>query len=93
MLMKEMFKRVRIAVYLSAIITIALGIVLIVWPLEVTGIICRVLGALLTIMGAVYLFGYFVEGKGILSVAGGLLFALLGVWVFLRPPMRMRTGS
>lgn len=85
MLMKEMFKRVRIAVYLSAIITIALGIVLIVWPLEVTGIICRVLGALLTIMGAVYLFGYFVEGKGILSVAGGLLFALLGVWVFLRP--------
>ena len=70
--MKELFKRIRIAVYLSAVLTIAMGVVLIVWPMEVTGLICRVSGALLTIMGAVYLFGYFVEKKGILSVAGGI---------------------
>lgn len=83
--MKELFERIRIAVYLSAILTIVSGIVLIIWPLEVTGFICRVLGILLTVMGAVYLFGYFVEGKGILSVTGGLLFALLGIWIFLKP--------
>ncbi len=83
--MKELFKRIRIAVYLSAVLTIAMGVVLIVWPMEVTGLICRVSGALLTIMGAVYLFGYFVEKKGILSVAGGLLFVLLGVWIFIWP--------
>lgn len=83
--MKEFFKRIRIAAYLSAILTIALGVVLIARPLEVTGLICRILGMLLAVMGAVYLFGYFVEGKGILSVSGGLLFALLGIWIFLRP--------
>lgn len=83
--MREFLKQVRFAVYLSAVLTIASGIVLIVWPLEVTGIICRVLGALLVFMGAVYLFGYFVDGRGSLSVAGGLMFLLLGVWIFLRP--------
>lgn len=83
--MKEFLKQIRFAVYLSAVLTIVSGIVLIAWPLEVTGIICRVLGALLVVMGAVYLFGYFVEGRGSLSVAGGLLFLLLGVWIFIRP--------
>lgn len=83
--MKDIFKQMRVAVYLSAVLTIVSGVVLIAWPLEVTGIICRVIGALLVVMGAVYLFGYFVEGKGILTVAGGLLFLLLGVWIFVRP--------
>lgn len=83
--MKEIFKKLRLAAYVAAILTIALGIVLIAWPLEVTGLICRILGAVLAVMGAVYLFGYFVEGKGILTVTGGLLFLLLGVWIFITP--------
>lgn len=83
--MKEFFKKLRIAAYMTAILTIALGAVLIAWPLEVTGLICRVLGAILVVMGAVYLFGYFVEGRGILAVTGGLLFLLLGVWIFITP--------
>lgn len=83
--MREFFKKLRIAAYVSALLTIALGGVLIAWPLEVTGLICRVLGALLVVMGAVYIFGYFVEGRGILSITGGLLFLLLGVWIFLTP--------
>ena len=83
--MKEFFKKLRIAAYMTAILTIALGAVLIAWPMEVTGLICRVLGAILVVMGAVYLFGYFVEGRGILAVTGGLLFLLLGVWIFITP--------
>jgi len=83
--MREFFKKLRIAAYVSAILTIALGGVLIAWPLEVTGLICRILGALLAVMGAVYIFGYFVEGRGILSITGGLLFLLLGVWIFITP--------
>lgn len=83
--MKEFFKRLRIAAYLSAVLTIALGGILIVWPMEVTGLICRVLGALLVVMGAVNIFGYFVEGRGILSITGGLLFLFLGVWIFITP--------
>ncbi len=83
--MKEFFKKLRIAAYVTAILTIVLGVVLIAWPLEVTGLICRILGALLVVMGAVYLFGYFVEGRGILTVTGGLLFLFLGVWIFITP--------
>ena len=83
--MKEFFKKLRIAAYVSAMLTIALGGVLIAWPLEVTGLICRILGALLVVMGAVYIFGYFVEGRGMLSISGGLLFLLLGVWIFITP--------
>ncbi|MCI9122893.1 MAG: DUF308 domain-containing protein [Eubacterium sp.] len=83
--MKEFFKKLRLAVYLTAILTIVLGGVLAAWPMEVTALICRILGALLAIMGAVYLFGYFMEGKGILTVTGGLLFLLLGVWIFITP--------
>ncbi len=83
--MKELFKKLRIAAYVTAVLTIALGAVLIAWPMEVTGLICRILGAILVIMGAVYLFGYFVEGRGILAVTGGLIFLLLGVWIFITP--------
>ena len=61
--MKELFKKLRIAAYVSAILTIALGGILIAWPMEVTGLICRILGAILVIMGAVYLFGYFVDDR------------------------------
>ena len=83
--MKELFQKLRIAAYVSAVLTIALGGILIAWPIEVTGLICRVLGALLVVMGAVYIFGYIIEGRGILTVAGGLLFLLLGVWIFITP--------
>lgn len=54
--MKEFFKKLRIAAYVTALLTIALGVVLVAWPMEVTGLICRVLGALLVVMGAVYIF-------------------------------------
>lgn len=83
--MKEFFKKLRTAAYVTALLTIALGVVLVAWPMEVTGLICRVLGALLVVMGAVYIFGYFVEGRGILAITGGLLFLLLGVWIFITP--------
>lgn len=83
--MKELFQKLRIAAYVSAVLTIALGGILIAWPMEVTGLICRVLGVLLVVMGAVYIFGYIMEGKGILTVTGGLLFLLLGVWIFITP--------
>lgn len=88
--MKELFKQIRLAVYLSAVLTIIFGVVLIARPLEVQGLICRVLGILLAVMGMVNVFGYFVDGKGMLSAAGGLLFTLLGIWIFLRPDSVMQ---
>ena len=83
--MRDFFKRIRFEVYLTALLTVAMGVVLIVWPLEVTGLICRIIGVLLIIMGAANLFSYFVDKKGMLTVTGGLIFLLLGVWIFVRP--------
>ena len=82
--MKEFFKKLRTAAYVTALLTIALGVVLVAWPMEVTGLICRVLGALLVVMGAVYIFGYFVEGRGILAITGGLLFCCWAYGFLLR---------
>ena len=83
--MKDYFRRVRLDIYLSAILTVIIGVVLILWPLEVTGVICRIFGIILAVMGAVYLFGYFANGNGVFSITGGLVFLLLGFWIFLRP--------
>ena len=83
--MKALFQRIRFEIYLSAILTIALGVVLLIWPSTVTTVICQVLGAMMAVMGAVWIFGYFVDKKGILYISGGLLFLLLGIWIFLRP--------
>lgn len=83
--MKELFKRIRLEAYLTSLLTIAAGVMLVAWPMEVTGLICRIFGVMLIVMGAVHLFSYFMEGTGMFSVAGGLLFLLLGVWIFTHP--------
>lgn len=84
--MKEIFKRIRFDVLISAILCIAFGIVLMIWPLEVTSIICRILSVILIIMGAVYLVSYFINGdNNKFKVAGGLIILLIGVWILLKP--------
>jgi uncharacterized membrane protein HdeD (DUF308 family) len=84
--MKKFFRHIRFDVLLSAILCIAFGIVLILYPTEVTAIICRIFAAILIIMGAGYIFSYFAnEKKNTLRIAGGLVFLLVGVWVLIRP--------
>ena len=83
--MMEFLKRIRLDIYLSAVLTMVTGVVLILWPLQVTGVICQIFGIILAIMGAVYLLGYFANGSGTFSIMGGLIFLLLGMWIFMRP--------
>ena len=49
--MKDFFKRVKADAIMSAVLCIALGVVLIVWPGETIDIVCKVLAAGLIILG------------------------------------------
>ena len=54
--MKDFFKRVKADAIMSAVLCIALGVVLIVWPGETINIVCKVLAAGLISLGGVDLF-------------------------------------
>lgn len=73
----------------TAIITILVGIVLVIWP-DITGrFLCYVLGVALMIMGALQLIIFFrEETRGFFSkfsMIMGLILIFLGIWVCVRP--------
>ena len=65
--MKDFFKRVKADAIMSAVLCIALGVVLIVWPGETIDIVCKVLAAGLIILGGVELFSYITKRNGLCS--------------------------
>lgn len=84
--MKEFFKRVKASMILSALMCLALGVVLLVWPKETIDIFCKVLAAGLIIMGIVDLMSYFMN-RAVQAFSGilGLIVMLVGFWVFIKP--------
>ena len=84
--MKEALKRIKADVILSAVLCMALGVVLFVWSDQTINAICMVLACGLVVMGVVNLAGFFTNRvmntfSGIL----GLVLVLVGVWLFARP--------
>ena len=77
--MRELAERIKIDVIISAFICIALGIVLILWPVEVTTVVCKAIGAVIAFLGAVRTIGYILHREEEHSVM------LVGVWIFLKP--------
>jgi uncharacterized membrane protein HdeD (DUF308 family) len=84
--MKELMRRIRADYMLSSLLCIAMGVVFIVNPDDVSSVIGTVCAAVLIIIGLVYLGSYFlhVVTNGI-SAAMGAVVLLLGVWVLLQP--------
>ena len=71
---------------MSAVLCIALGVVLIVWPGETINIVCKVLAAGLIILGGVELFSYITNRNGYMFTGIlGLIVLIVGVWIFLKP--------
>ena len=56
--MKETLKRIKADVILSALLCVALGVVLIIWSDETISAICMLLAFGLIVMGVVNLVGY-----------------------------------
>lgn len=84
--MKETMKRIKADIILSALMCIALGVVLLVWPTETIDIFCRVLAVGLVVMGVVDLGSYFMN-RSIHPFAGvlGFIVILVGIWIFIQP--------
>lgn len=85
--MKEIVEKLKIDVIVTALGCIGLGIVLILWPVEVTTVVCEVIGAIIAFLGAVRIIGYFLrkEKKHSLHLLLGLILLLVGIWIFLKP--------
>lgn len=84
--MKETLKRIKADIIVSALICVALGVVLLIWPAKTIDIFCKILAIGLIIMGVVDMVSYFMN-KSIHPFAGalGLIVFLVGIWVFIKP--------
>ncbi len=84
--MKEVMKRIKADMIVSALLCAALGVVLLVWSEETIDIICRALAAILMVLGVIQLASYFLNRlESVFHVAFGLIELLVGVWIFLKP--------
>ncbi len=84
--MRETLKRVKADVTLSAILCVALGVVLVFWSEETIHVICKLLAVGLMIIGGVNLAGYFISHfKQTFTGILGAIVLLIGFWIFLKP--------
>lgn len=72
----------------AAVLCILFGLALIIWPEQARQAICLVLGALLTLIGAILIIAYFTRQAMLtgtqFSLAFGVISAMLGLFLLLR---------
>lgn len=84
--MKDVLKKVKADMILSAVLCVAMGIVIFLRPAETIDVVCKVLAIGLAVLGGVELFSYFMN-KAVHPFSGilGLIVLLIGIWIFLKP--------
>lgn len=92
--MKDFMQELKLNFILTALFCIVCGVVLFVWPDVSARIVCMVLGAILVLMGAVYLVSFFSSPAGSFMKQIYLLlticFVAIGVWILLKPEFVIR---
>lgn len=92
--MKDFMQELKLNFILTALFCIVCGVVLFVWPDVSARIVCMVLGAILVLMGAVYLVSFFSSPAGSFMKQIHLLlticFVAIGVWILLKPEFVIR---
>lgn len=84
--MKEILRKIKADVILSAVLCIVLGIILFLYTEQATSLFCKLLAVVLIIMGAAHLITYFTDRVGNnLRLIGGIIVLLLGLWIFINP--------
>ena len=79
-------KRIKLMSMITALLTIALGVVLIMYPVETTLIAVRIVGGFLLILGGVgAVAGFMADKHNKIFMIGGLIIAFLGVWILVKP--------
>lgn len=87
--MKEKIKEIKLNYILSSLLEIAGGVVLFIWPDLSLQVVCRLVGAILIIMGLVHLVRFWGAKQGTLmrslEMLLAIVFAAVGVLIFLNP--------
>ncbi|MCR5639773.1 MAG: DUF308 domain-containing protein [Lachnospiraceae bacterium] len=84
--MFEALKRIRLHVTLSAVLTLALGVVLIARPVSAVLVIAQAVGVLVIIIGVLMLVGGIASGgRSYGGIIAGAIVALIGGWVLMNP--------
>ncbi|MDY2699040.1 MAG: HdeD family acid-resistance protein [Suilimivivens sp.] len=89
--MTEFLKGLKANYTMSAILSIIMGLVLLIWPGTTTQIVCTMLGIVLLSYGIIQIVMFLwtrektVFSQGILLL--GIIFAVIGAWIILKPEM------
>ena len=85
--MRDLLKRIKMDAIISAAACITFGIVLILWPVRFTTIVCQTIAVVIAVLGAVRVISYVMhaEEKNRLDLPLGLILFMIGIWIFLKP--------
>lgn len=84
--MREMLRKIKADVVLSAILCIILGIVLFVYTAQATNLICTILALFLIVMGAGHIVTYLLnKNKNTVRLICGIIVLVIGVWILANP--------
>lgn len=87
--MGNLLKRLKTNVIISAVLCMALGIILVLWPDMSMRIVCIAIGAVLIVGGLMRLAGYYMNRDGSMyaqfSLIMGIVLVVVGVWIVLKP--------
>lgn len=84
--MKDTMKKIKADVILSALLCVAMGVVLLVWPDKTIDVFCKVLAGGLVLIGIVNLVSYFTnKSMHPFGAVLGTIATLVGVWIFGHP--------
>lgn len=85
------FKEMKANYTLSALLCMALGLILVIWPGKSTQIVCMVLGFVLMAYGIIQIAVYLFNREKTLALQGllvlGIIFAVIGAWILFKPEM------
>lgn len=87
--MEHILKKIKTNVMASALLCVALGIVLVIWPDMSTQIACMAIGAVLILTGISRLINFIFKRDGSLfsqmNLVMGIIITVIGVWIVVQP--------
>ena len=84
--MKEKIKGLRLNITLSAIISVVIGLLLLIYPAESLNTIGKVIAGIIILAGIFIIVGQILEsGFNAMGIVVGGVLAIIGLWIFMSP--------
>ena len=87
--MERILKKIKTNVVISALLCVALGVVLVVWPGMSVQIVCMAIGAVLILNGISRLVNFVFGRDGSLfsqmNLVMGIIITVIGIWILFQP--------